>query len=326
MSKVGAEIFLLALLAVLVAAGCGIEEARDAGEQAAGNRNDQEAQEASREPSAEQQQQDSPKPDAAEPALTAEPQPTVEPEIATSIRDLRICGVEDYDDDEQQCTVDRSEEEVQSNEFYCTALVDAEPGNTVAVAWEYEEEEVYTLDLPIGGSGTDLPLHSFVTLGPQDNPAGSYRCVIEAGDEEASITLQSGGPEGRVVNAAVCQAEDLVEVGEATEVCAEDAGGEGFDEPEELACSATYTDVLGENLRFEMFYDGTAIPAIEYTAHMEAESPSAVISGNLPVTGERITLEPGPLPPGDYSCRFRVGGEDGELLKELPFEVRGSGI
>ncbi|CAN5898109.1 hypothetical protein BH23ACT11_BH23ACT11_27730 [soil metagenome] len=247
--------------------------------------------------------------------------------VATSaIRELRVCGEEDYDSDEQVCTVDRSEKTVSSNEFYCTAHVDIEPGETVTAKWQYEGEEVFTVDVPIAGGGADLPLHAFLTLGPQDNPAGEYRCVINAGGEEASARLRSGGPEGRVVNVAVCLAEDLVAVGEATEVCHEDASGQGFDEPEELACSATYTDVLGEVLRFELLYDGTAIPAMEYTAHFKAESPAPVISGHMAVPGERITLEPGPLPPGEYGCRFRVGGEDGELLKEVPFEVRGSSV
>lgn len=297
-------VLVLALAGGILAVGCGLKEAQEAGKRAAGDREDREA---AREP-------------------TAKPAPTASGESAAgAVRDLRVCGKEDYDPEDEQCTVDRGEEEVQSNEFYCTGRVNAESGDTVTAKWEYQGEEVFTLEVPVSGGGADLPLHTYLTLGPQYNPAGAYRCVLEAGGEEVSATLESGGPEGRVVNAAVCRAEDLVAVGEATEVCAEDASGEVFDEPEELACSATYTDVLGEDLRFEMFYDGTAISAIEYTAHMEAESPSAVISGNLPVTGEDITLEPGPLPPGDYSCRFKVGGEDGELLKELPFEVRGSG-
>ncbi|CAN5525922.1 hypothetical protein BH24ACT22_BH24ACT22_07400 [soil metagenome] len=331
---------LLVMLATsILAAGCGAEQAREAGERAAeeqGAKKDGQEPKPDPKPENQEKAEDQGKAETAEPEVaTDKPQASTESETVRdgedgtgTIRDLRVCGEEDFDPDEEICTVDRSEEEVTSSEFYCSAQVYLDPGETVDARWEYEGEEIFALGptVPEEEPGSGVPLHAYVTLGPQDNPDGDYRCAIEAGDEEASVTLESGGPEGRVVNAAVCRAEDLVAVGGTTEVCAENASGEVFDAPEELACSATYTDVLGEDLRFEMFYDGSAISATEYTAHFEAASPTAVISGYLSVPGEEITLEPGPMPPGKYSCRFMLDGEDGEVLEEVPFEVSGSSV
>ena len=240
------------------------------------------------------------------------------------ITEVQVCGRDDYDDADRQCSSDAAGTALLTDTLYCTALVRGAPGDEVAATFFYDGREAYS-DRLVLDNWREEPLALWVTVGPEPLPGGDWECEL-TGDSTEWTEVRSTGPRGDFLHGGACETADTVEVTEDVGVCAREDRSTSFRHVESVTCSAVLTDVADRPVRLEVEYEGAfdagGRELDSWRGDKTLRTDMPVVSSYVAVDGESMTRRRGSdLPVGDYTCRWLV---DGDELGRQRFVVTGA--
>jgi hypothetical protein len=210
------------------------------------------------------------------------------------LSDLRVCGGEAYDDEDEECSEDQRMRPLKSSTVYCSGKVGAAEGERIRGRLLYEGEPLPSQVVRLPEDATTFSLDFFVGRGAI--PGGRWACELSLGSETLKASFASVGPTGPVVNLAACRTADV----EAERpVCPEDEGGVQPGPNDSVTCSATVVGAKGAVVDVDFLYEGR-----ETGISVQQEIPSPVIPVFARFEGEQG------LPEGDYACSFSLAGEE----------------
>ena len=223
---------------------------------------------------------------------------------AEGLSDLRVCADGAYDEDEQECTEDQSEDPLTGRSVYCSAKVQSPEGGQFAGRFLYEGDVFFNGGRTLAaGSGT-----VWVNVDIGDLlPGGAWACALSMGSETVSARFQSAGPVPQLAGVSACLTVHTVSAG-PTRVCGEDESNKPLRPNNSVTCSATVFGGTGEVMRVDFVRVGEE----------QAVSVQREIPGPLADFGAHATQRPSLLP-GDYACIFFLGDEQ---IGEKTFSIR----
>jgi hypothetical protein len=139
----------------------------------------------------------------------------------------------------------------------------------------------------------------------QPLPGGNWRCEFASRSARAGVSFRSGGPVGKIVDAAVCPESAVVSGGSGVKMCGTDySGKQALPVSEPVYCSAVFVLAAGQPGQIQF---------------MRPDESLAFV-WNFDVTFPTTNLQYSftSLATGDYLCRFSLS--DGTTL-EKPFQV-----
>lgn len=218
---------------------------------------------------------------------------------------LRVCGSTAFSRTLGRCAHDERQATITSNRVTCSVtLLASRPGvwrwrwvlNGVAEDWGPP------LRLTAGRNAlwayknmrTDQPL-----------AGGTWRCEFAFRSARAGLSFRSGGPVGKIVDAAVCPEPAMILGGKTMIACGTDySGKQPLPQAEPVYCSAVFVLAAGQPGQIQFIRsDG---------------SPAFVWNFDVTYPTTHIQYAFTQLEKGDYLCRFSLG--DGSTL-DKPFRV-----
>jgi hypothetical protein len=239
--------------------------------------------------------------------------PAAEAGGGAEIIDLRLCGEDDYDVSDQQCSSEAGDELVRTGTLYCTASVQGSAGDEVTATLFHDGIEAYTQSVELDGSRAE-PFSLWYTLGPDPLPGGEWECEV-TGSSTDRVLVRSSGPRGDFLRGGACASSDAVEISDVVNVCPRSDQMKRFRDVESVTCSAILAGVQDREVRMEIEFEGEfeagGAEADGWDRHESATAPLPIVATYLSFDGEAMTLEPdSELPPGPYTCRWLVDGDE----------------
>jgi hypothetical protein len=219
------------------------------------------------------------------------------------ITDVRVCSYTHFSLDQSRCVTDDRGSTVVSSRFVCSFTVESNTSGIVSLGWLYDGVPFSPAQLRFGiGSARDYV--KVDTGGGLPEPGGVLECLVSAGTARATATLQSAGPTGAIVDAAVCLGAHARRVGSQRNfpVCQQDESAQpvlAAVKDATVVCNAIYPNQIGRDATIELLHDGSVLGLTKFRI-------------NYPLTQAYIERPSPPglyvFPPGNYTCRFTIGG------------------
>ena len=199
------------------------------------------------------------------------------------------------------CATNERNSTLRSSTLTCSFTIAANAANVTAF-WRYNGVPGFTRKFAPDPRAT-IGSIAFDTGGEQPIPGGIYTCVVRAGTAQGSATIKSSGPMGAIVQAAACSGDHASRIGPARlfPLCPNDesarpvAGGRAGS----VVCNAVYPSAVGQTATTELLRDGTPI------GHTSFKVTETLTQGVLERPSD---VNPTPLQPGNYGCRFTLSG------------------
>jgi hypothetical protein len=226
-------------------------------------------------------------------------------------RSLRVCGSASFSRARHRCTSDQRAAPIVSNRISCSVDVVVHRTSVVRGRILYRGGVAQTIGPTILRPGTHPTwIYENVKI-DQPLPGGSWRCEFTLGSARTGVGFTSGGPEGDVVNAAVCgRGKTVRHATSGLTLCRKDDSTASLPASEPVRCSGTFAGVPGKAALLEIVRHGVRRTSVDFVVG------STIWLGTVqlrPAAGSA-------LQPGAFACRFSL---DGEVVMEKPFRVVG---
>ena len=224
-------------------------------------------------------------------------------------RNLRVCASTDFSRAQHRCTTDQRETPIVSNRISCSVDIVVRRTSVVRGQILYRGGVAHTIGPTLLRPGTyPAWIYENVKI-DQPLPGGSWRCEFTLGSARTDVAFTSGGPEGDVVNVAVCGRQTTVRHETSGLIlCRKDDSTAVLPASEPVRCSATFAGVPGKVALLEIVRRGVRRTSVDFVVG------STIWLGTVQLRpSEGATLQP-----GSFACRFSL---DGEIVAEKPFAV-----
>jgi hypothetical protein len=220
-------------------------------------------------------------------------------------RELRVCGATTFSRSLGRCTRDERRTAIASNRISCSVTLLAQQSGVWRARFHYAGAvEPWGRGGKVAKGANSLVLSTNIRTN-QPLPGGKWTCEFAFRSARAAAAFRSGGPEGKIVDTAVCPESAVLSYGRQ-KVCASDHSGRLLPLSEPVYCSAVFARAGGRSAQIQFLQkDGSAVWVWNF------DIPWPTVYQNYAFT-TAIRTE------GDYVCRFTL--DDGYAV-DKPFRI-----
>jgi hypothetical protein len=219
--------------------------------------------------------------------------------------ELRVCSATAFSRALGRCTKDERRAAITSNRVTCSVTLVASQSGVWRSRWVLNGVvEPWSPPLRLTKGVNELWSNKNMRSN-QPLPGGNWRCEFAFRSAQAGLAFRSGGPVGKIVDAAVCPESAVASAGSGVKMCGTDySGKQPLPRSEPVYCSVVFVLAGGKSGQIQF---------------MRADESLAFV-WNFDITFPTTYLQSAftPLDAGDYLCRFSL--TDGTTL-DRPFRV-----